>query len=66
MTDKILVIVKKKNKEIKALKLAIGNFGTVNLGLCEIPIKELDIWLKKLYNYQLLSVKYRGRVIKFN
>jgi len=65
MTDKILVIVKKKNKEIKALKLAIGNFGTVNLGLCEIPIKELDIWLKKLYNYQLLSVKYRGRVIKF-
>jgi len=66
MTDKILVIVKKKNKEVKALKLAIGNFGTVNLGLCEVPIKELDIWLKKLYNYQLLSVKYRGRVIKFN
>ena len=64
MADKILAIVK-KDRRVKTLNLTIGNFGTVNLGIAEVPIKEIDSWLKVLYGYKLLSIKYRGKVIKF-
>jgi len=64
MTEKILAVVK-KGKQIKALSLSLRPFGTVDLGLATVPVKELDSWLKILYGYKLLSVKYRGKVIKF-
>ena len=64
MTDKILAVVK-KGRQIKTLKLSLENFGTVDLGLLIVPIKELDIWLRMLYGYKLLSIKYRDKIIKF-
>jgi len=65
MQDKILVVVK-KGRKVKALELLLESFGTVNIGLAVVPIKELDSWLKVIYGYKLLSVKYRGKVVKFN
>ena len=64
MQDKILAVVK-KGRQVKTLKLSLENFGTVNLGLAVVPVKELDSWLKTLYDYQLLSIKYKDHTIKF-
>jgi len=63
--NKILVTVK-KNRQVKALELSLGNFGTVDLGIAVVPMRELDTWLKMLYGYKLLSIKYKGKIIKFN
>ena len=64
MQDKIFATVK-KGKVVKTLSLSIGNFGTVDLGIAVVPIKEIDAWLKALYGYKLLSVKYRDHTVKF-
>ena len=66
MQDNKILVTVKKNRQVKTLNLALGNFGTVNLGLVVVPVKELDTWLKILFGYKLLSVKYRGKVVKFN
>ena len=66
MQDNKILVTVKKNKQVKTLNLTLGNFGTVNLGLVVVPVKELDTWLKILFGYKLLSVKYRGKVVKFN
>ena len=64
MEDKILATVKSKNK-VKTLELTIKNFGTVDLGLAQVPIKEVDVWLRILYGYKLLSVKFKDHTVKF-
>jgi len=66
MQDNKILVTVKKNRQVKTLNLTLGNFGTVNLGLVVVPVKELDTWLKILFGYKLLSVKYRGKVVKFN
>jgi len=65
MNDKILAQIKNKNGKEKTLALSLQNFGTVDLGLLIVPIKELDIWLRVLYGYKLLSIKYKDKIIKF-
>jgi len=64
MTEKILAVVK-KGKQIKALSLSLRPFGTVDLGLATVPVKELDIWLRNLYGYKLISIKYKNHAVKF-
>ena len=64
MQDKILATVEKKN-QVKTLELSIKNFGVVDLGLVHVPIKELDAWLKILYGYKLISIKFKNHVVKF-
>jgi len=66
MQDNKILVTVKKNRQIKALELSLGSFGTVDLGLAVVPIKELDTWLKTLFGYKLLSIKHRGKIIKFN
>jgi len=63
--NKILAVIKKKNGEVSALRLSLRNFGTVDLGLAQVPIKELDSWLRTLYNYKLIKIKYKDHTVKF-
>ena len=63
--NKILAVIKKKNGEVSALRLSLRSFGTVDLGLAQVPIKELDTWLKALYNYKLIKIKYKDHTVKF-
>jgi len=65
MNNKILATVK-RGREVKTLSLTLSNFGTVDLGIAIVPVKELDSWLKILFDYKLLSIKYNGKIIKFN
>jgi len=64
MQDKILATVK-KGRQVKTLSLSLGNFGTVDLGIAIVPVRELDSWLKALYGYKLLSIKHKDHTIKF-